>query len=261
MELWMLGGDARSMWAARTLRKNGYTVRCFGVPEEKTSPLPEAMECAILPFPSLSGKHLRGEAAIETGEILPRVKKAVFGGLLEPVRTEIEARGAECCDLYGAEPMTTANAVATAEGAIALAIQHSPAVLYNSNCLVTGFGRVGKVLAQRLHALGASVTIAARRPAELALAEAMGLESDAIGSYRHGLSRYDFIFNTVPARVFSRLPEGKNCVYIELASKPFGIAPEEAGGVIYLPAPGLPGKTAPKTAGALYAQAIMERLY
>ena len=58
--------------------------------------------------------------------------------------------------------MTTRNAVATAEGAIAEAVLHSDGTLHGAACLVIGFGRVGLALAQRLRGLSAHVTVAAR---------------------------------------------------------------------------------------------------
>ena len=168
-------------------------------------------------------------------------------------------------DLYDTEPLTTANAVPTAEGALALAIGHSPITLHGAACLVIGYGRIGKILAQRLRALGAMVTVAARKSADRALAEGFGLQSDVTGAYLHGLSQYDFVFNTVPSLTLDetqlrQLPP--HCLLVELASPPYGIdrAACERLGLTHVPAAGLPGKFAPKTAGALYAQSILALL-
>ena len=67
--------------------------------------------------------------------------------------------------------------------------------------LVTGWGRVAKILALRLYALGALVTVAARKDGDRAMARALGLDScDFDGIYEQA-EEFDFVANTVPARV------------------------------------------------------------
>lgn len=262
--LWMLGGDTRSYWAAQALRKNGYTLQTHDVPPLPNAPLPERFSRLILPFPSFQGERVRG--SIPIAELLSRLDSSsrVYGALFGAWKEKAEALGAQIIDLYGSEPLTTANAVPTAEGAIALAIEHSPITLHGSHCLVIGAGRIGKILAQKLYALGAEVTLTSRRVAERALGEGLGLHSDITGVYTRGLSRYDFLFNTVPETVLTQqqLQElSPECLLIELASKPGGYSEEICAqlGLQSIFAPGLPGKFSPKTAGALYAQSIMER--
>lgn len=265
-DICLIGGDARSFWAANYFEARGCTVRAVDVPQYDGEALPERLQCAVLPFPSFRGEAVRGQTKLTAEELISRVDSGstVFGGLLGAYRAAFEARGARVFDCYGTEPLTTANAVPTAEGAIALAMNASPVTLHGARCLVIGFGRVGKVLAQKLHALSARVTVAARSPADRALAEAFGMRGDVFGEYPRGLG-YDFVFNTAPTEVFTRaqlaqLPQG--CIFIELASRPHGISEADcaAFGSVYRFAPGLPGKCAPKTAGELYAQCILDCL-
>ncbi len=265
MEFWVLGGDARNRWAARHLQESGHTVRCFGVPDMPDTPLPFYIERLILPFPSCQGALLRGHSAIPMEEVLQHVDRdsTVWGGLLGAWREALEHHGSVVRDLYGTEPLTTANAIPTAEGAIQLAMEHTPITLHGARCLVIGFGRIGKILARKLHGLSARVTVTARKPTDIALAEAMGLQTDLTGRYLHGLGQYDFIFNTVPATVLSE--EQLNalspaCLLIELASAPGGFSQEycKEHQLNCLFAPGLPGRCAPKTAGALYAQNVLD---
>lgn len=149
----------------------------------------------------------------------------------------------------------------TAEGAIALAVLHSPYRLHGAPCLVIGYGHIGRVLANKLHGLSARVTVAARRPSDRAMAEAFGLEADETGRYARGLS-YHFVFNTVPAPVLTQdqlaalLP---GCLLLELASAPGGIPACTRMDVTRIDAPGLPGKFCPASAGAAYAAAILEQ--
>lgn len=265
--LWMVGGDARSFWAAQHLRNQRLTVMTHGVPKLSDAPLPTAFSALVLPFPSFRGALVRGSSAVPVEELLCRAGKQtrVFGGLFGIWREAFESRGAHVIDLYDTEPLTTANAIPTAEGALALAVERSPITLHNASCLVIGYGRIGKLLARRLQALGASVTVAARKPGDRALAEAFGMQSEVTGRYLHGLGQYDFVFNTVPAATLNeaqlrRLPP--ECMLIELASPPYGIDAEACKrlGLFYVLASGLPGQYAPKTAGSLYAQSILDLL-
>ncbi len=263
---WCLGGDERSFYAAQYLKSRGLRVCCFGVPGMENSPLLERLERVILPFPSFQGALLRGKSAIPVEELLCRLGagSCVYGGLLSSHAEVIRAHGGKPIDLYGAEPLTTENAALTAEGAICLAIGNSPVSLQGASCLVIGFGRIGKLLAQKLCALGARVTVATRKEADRALAEALGCLSEETGAYRHGLGQFDFLFNTVPAPVLSRAQLetfSPRCLMMELASQPGGFSPEDCKelGLSYLPAPGLPGRFSPKTAGALYAGHILDK--
>ncbi len=263
MELWMLGGDRRSFWTARALQAEGHAVHTFCVPGRTDEPLPETVRHMILPMPCLREGKIPATEPFAPAAALSRLSSGSFvcGGLLERLGLPADVRAAE---LYGAEPMTTQNAVATAEGALAEAIVHTDGTLHASRCLVLGFGRVGLALAQRLRGLSARVTVAARRTAARAQAEALGFASDVLGSYGRGLA-YDYVFNTVPAPVLSArqlacLPS--DCLLLELASAPGGFSREEAQrlGLRTVYAPGLPARCCPRTAGAAYAQAILNVL-
>ena len=192
-------------------------------------------------------------------ELLPQAE--VYGGGLSPLRQALLDCGAEPVELFGTEPLTTHNAVPTAEGAIALAVLHSPYRLHGAPCLVIGYGHIGRVLANKLHGLSARVTVAARRPSDRAAAEALGLEADETGRYARGLA-YHFVFNTVPAPVLTQdqlaalLP---GCLLVELASAPGGIPACTRTDVTRIDAPGLPGRFCPASAGAAYAAAILEQ--
>ena len=76
--------------------------------------------------------------------------------------------------------------------------------------------------------------------------------------------RHYKILHSVPAPVFSSAQIAMlrpDCPYIELASSPGGIAPDAAKPAAYIPAPGLPGKTAPKTAAAILFRAMCDSPY
>lgn len=266
-ELWLLGGDERNRYALEALRSSGCRVHSYGVPGLEPEPLPDCFETVILPFPAVSGDCLRALPPLPMELLLSRLRRGslVIGGKLGKWRAAITDRGAAVRDLDGCEPLTTQNAAITAEGALSLAMAESNGVLFDASCLVVGYGRIGKLLCHRLRGLGAEVTVCVRRAESQAMAEAVGFKTDLTGCYLHGLSQYAFVFNTVPAPVFTpgqlRL-FAPDCLLLELASAPGGFPPEaaqERAGRL-LPVPGLPGRYAPKAAGELYARAVLKEL-
>lgn len=116
---------------------------------------------------------------------------------------------------------------------------------------------VAKVLALRLYALGALVTLRHRKDGDRAMARALGLDScDFDGIYEQA-EEFDFVANTVPARVLEDdllALLRPDAVLLELASPPGGFDAEQARSLNLpvLAAPGLPGVYAPYTAGGAY---------
>ena len=122
--------------------------------------------------------------------------------------------------------------------------------------------RSGKLTAQRFLALGARVSVAARRCDQLAWAQASGLGAERLDRLGGWLCGYDLIVNTVPARVLDRTAREvlrPDCLIVDLASKPGGVDRGAAGelGLTVIWALSLPGKVAPVTAGG----AIRDTIY
>ena len=124
------------------------------------------------------------------------------------------------------EELAILNAIATAEGAIEIAIANTNKNIQNSNILILGFGRIGKVLAKKLQALSANVSCSARKNEDLAWIKAYGYNVENTNLLGENLSEFDIIINTIPHLI---LDEEKikylkeECVLIDLASKPGGI--------------------------------------
>lgn len=136
-----------------------------------------------------------------------------------------------------------------------------PVTLWGSECLVLGYGRIGRLLAQRLHALGARVTVAARKYGARAWAEAFGWKAVPIDRLSGCLGNIQAVFNTAPSLILdstllAELPP--DCLCMDLASKPgIDFPAAEQLGLKTVWARGLPGKAAPVTAAA----AIRDALY
>lgn len=161
---------------------------------------------------------------------------------------------------YGAlDSYALLNSVPTAEGAIKIAIENTDYTLWQSRVLIIGYGRVGKILANRLKAMGCSVTVAARKPSDLALADALGLGYINTGNLNLKPLRYDIIFNTVDVKVIedSSLKSCTADLIVDLSTKG-GLSLEAANGlgIKAIKAPGLPGKIAPKTAAEILTNTV-----
>jgi dipicolinate synthase subunit A len=191
----------------------------------------------------------------------------VCGGLVSPgVRQAVEARGLRLFDYYAREECMVANAVPTAEGAVQVAMEQLPITLHSARVVVLGFGRVGKLTAHRMDALGAKVTVAAKDYSDLAWAAAYGYETVYLGRLSWELGGCDCIVNTIPAPVLDRRRLGwvrRSAFVLDLASAPGGVDRQAAEdlGLRVLQAPGLPGRTAPVTAAAAIRDAVYHILW
>lgn len=281
-----LGGDARSLAMAERLSELGalVTIYALGQPNgASTITLAPTLDAAlraakavVLPMPAFDAQlcvpcPLANEEQLPNAAVLLSLigsSVPVFGGRISP------AAFALACDLavrmsdYSlSDEVLIRNAVPTAEGAIALAMQALDVTLHGARAAVIGLGRVGFALATRLHSLGAHVTVAARKTRDAARAESMGCRSHLL-SGQDSVRRlvedgYDVVFNTVPYQLIScetllRIPP--HTVLIELASAPGGWDASARANCKTIYAPGLPAKCAPRTAGIILADALAAML-
>ena len=169
-----------------------------------------------------------GSSTVSLSALLPLVKPGgtVFGGRISPAeRRQIESAGLRAADYAAAETFAIRNAVPTAEGAIQIAMQELPVVLHGLPCLILGAGRVSRALQPRLHALGAAVTVAARRCTDLARCEGEGCRGIPFAELDAVLPDFRLIINTVPAQVLGKNRLHllrKDALVLDLASKPGG---------------------------------------
>ena len=162
--------------------------------------------------------------------------------------------GFTCTDLLEDPVYLARNAMITAHCAIKLAAGALPVIWESCPVLVIGWGRIGKCLCRQLQSNGAAVSVAARNPADRAMAEALGYGSEDTKNLDYILRRYRVIFNTVPSPILSaeQLSNCRTgCLKYELASQP-GLVGEDI-----IDARGLPGKYAPESSGRLIARSIL----
>lgn len=161
-------------------------------------------------------------------------------------------------DLLEDEMYLAKNARLTAECALRILQEKLPGAILGCPILVIGWGRIGKCLARLLRSIGARVTVAARKPADLGMLAALGYDAAAMDKMPELLPRMRVVVNTAPAPVLgeeaiSRLPT--NAVKLDLASAR-GLAGEDV-----LWARGLPGKMLPEASGQLIAERVLTLLY
>ena len=278
LHLWVVGGDQRQVRLAELLAEDGHRVHTYALEraeEPKGTVMPagslEKMgkaDCVILPLPAAGEGGLLNtplsDEKIPITQLLDAMRpgQLMAGGRLdEETILAAQARGLLWRDYFAREELAVANAVPTAEGAIQLAMENMPITIHACRALVIGYGRIGRILADRLRGLGAFVTVAARRYEQLAWAETDGCTAQRLGEMGGWLCGYDLIINTVPARVLTEELLGDlkpSCLVIDVASKPGGVDLEAARrlGVPVIWALSLPGKVAPVTAGRVIQQTI-----
>ena len=287
IKLAILGGDERQILMAKTLAEKGYSVAAWGLGEVSERLYPATVfeewkatvwgaTAIVLPLPMTEdgirirsplhhGEPLRWQNLLE--EINPE-QRIMTGKPDEAFLRSAEERDVKVIDYFGDEGLQLKNAMVTAEGAISLAMKLLPVTLYGCETAVIGYGRIGKFLADRLQALGASVTVYARRAevlvqAELNRCRGRLLEQEEATSAipDKELSSYRVIFNTVPCRLLERkdlqrIP--KDCLLMDLASVPGGFdhkaAEELERQAVWATA--LPGKYAPESAGRILAETV-----
>lgn len=276
----VIGGDLRQQALAQFLAEKGAEIYTYGfaakldsavVPCGSMERATAGADLVLLPLPAFSEEGFlktNGERRITLYDIITASGKdsLLLGGMLrEDARKLLAKQGRVYVDYYESEELQQLNAIPTAEGAIALAMQARPRTIAGSRCLVIGFGRIGRVLSRDLAALGAHVTASARNPAHISMIEQSGFASCSTGDLSAALARADIIFNTVPAEVISdRQLSGisPKAVLIELASAPYGFSFAKAAelGLHTVLGASLPGKVAPETAGEAIGKVILSIL-
>ena len=267
----VLGGDDRFARLCRLLRADGHIVRPFALERALSDCVSDARgavagaDCVLLPLPCEKDGMLFAPLSAEKLPAAPLLSAAaqgtpVFAGKPPaPLLSACRRQGLPLTDWLRREDFALRNAALTAEGALALLLQGDGA-LRGSRVLIGGFGRIGRFLAAALRGLGAEVTVAARSPADRALAELSGCRAIRFSDTAVPAA-WTAVVNTVPAAVFglAELAAFGDARLLELASPPYGFdlaAAEELGKRVEV-CGGLPGKHAPEAAAA----ALRDTLY
>lgn len=276
----IIGGDKRQLFLAKAIYDSGYAVMLGGFDRLRSTgnlvlgdikAVAAKCDVMILPVPSVRADGsintpFSDECTVLDDELIGiLIKKPVFIAMKGKfLKAYPQFEKAEIFDYAAKDEFAILNALPTAEGAVEVAMNKFEGTIAGSRCLITGYGRIGKVLAEMLKNLKAEVTVSARKPSDMAFAQAFGY--DEINTNKMSdVRNFDLVFNTVPSMIFNRellLNTDKNTIIIDLASLPGGVDFEAAHilGIDAVRALALPGKCAPKTAGEIIKKTVFNTI-
>lgn len=267
-KLVVAGLDARDMHLAVLARQQGFQVWTWGMAVDG---LPDVGEHGFPVGASLVGPvtGIDPQGAMVTRQlveaviddaVLTTMDEAGFlaaGVVGESVRVKAAARGMRVVEYRDSEYFAWQNAVLTVEGALQPAISASGYGLFNRPIGVIGYGRVGRLLCQRLQCFGAILTVFDGDRRHRAQSMAQGFTTYSL--FPPEFDHLDLLFNTIPFPVITPAWERllTDTVVFELASHPGGVAPEVDRTRLSLRSlPGLPGLVAPRRAAEIIWETI-----
>lgn len=276
----LLGGDERYIEVARAFARHGATIYVCGFSDisftEKTivhaplSSIPfQTLDAIILPVLGTddSGNiatHFPSGHITLHEEILQQTKTTctIFSGLAnDHLKNMCNRSKRTLIAYYELDEVAILNAVPTAEATLQIAMEETDFTIHGATTLVTGFGRIGTTMAKLFHNVGANVFVTGRDSAQLARAETFGMTTVPIEQLHTVIASCDICINTIPALVMTEpllneIKEG--AIIIDVASRPGGVDfhAAERLKIKAIHALGLPGKVAPKSAGAIIAKTI-----
>lgn len=277
----VLGGDKRCAVCANMFCELGYECAVYGMEKQpcdcrstKCVTLSDALgmcDVLILPLPaSVDGKHIFcpfSENEISIGDVAELIgpKTLIFAGNLPENAFPLNKK--RIINYSDNEKLTALGAICTAEGAIKEISGICEKSLCECKILVSGFGRIGKHLARLLNAYGASVFVSTSTSEKIPLIDSLGYTPVPNSKLSEECTKqpFDVIINTVPSKIFDEKTLSSLAgtpIYIELASKPYGIDFDaaEKHGVCVKKLPGIPGKLYPKSAGRALFHSISAEL-
>lgn len=279
-----LGGDARALEVIRRCAEMNADVIAVGfdqweppAPGISLAPLSAELlgtaDVLMLPVAGCDDEGklnaLYSSAPLKLGEehfSALRADCIVYTGMAKSYLHTMCARySLKLVELMERDDVAIYNSIPTAEGALVIAIQHTDFTIHGSNSMVLGMGRTGFTMAKTLQGLGARVSVGVRRQEHYARAQEMGWKPFMTAALQLHAVDADLIFNTIPgmvltAEVLSKVPS--QCVIIDLASAPGGcdFRYAEKRGIKAILAPGLPGIFAPRSAGKILADAMLQSI-
>ncbi|MBP3595981.1 MAG: dipicolinate synthase subunit DpsA [Clostridia bacterium] len=276
----VIGGDLRSLKLIELLEKDGFDVYTYGfelaeellkkskvtICENLNTALKKS-KVIISPIPLSSDRQNLltpfNQEKIAISDFLDNIEgKIVIGGnFSEEIRKKLEAKNVEYIDLIKREEFSVLNAISTAEGTIEIMIRETQRTIHGSKILIMGFGRVGKVLADKLAGIGADVYCEARKNEDIAWIKTYGYKPVKLSELNEYLNQFEIIVNTIPFQVLDekRLELVKqDAVLIDLASNPGGIDRNAAKNkkIKLIWALSLPGKVAPITSAEFIKETL-----
>jgi dipicolinate synthase subunit A len=280
----IVGGDVRQIEVAKIISDKGAKVSLVGFTQVSDDRI-EKIKCGFKEIDysqvdailvPVSGLDHEGKVeARYSDEEISLTKKnlentpehcVIYTGVNTPFLTKLmETTGRKVIPMFARDDMAILNSIPTAEGTLKVAIEHTDFMIHGSKVMVLGYGRVGKTIARLFDAVGAKVLAGARKEADLARIIEVGLTPFQLKDLGDEVNNVDICINTIPHMMLT--PEvldkmDRNTLIIDVASKPGGTDFEYAKekGIKALLELGIPGKVAPKSAGAIIAKVLIDVL-
>lgn len=272
MKFYIIGGDLRNFYLYKQLLLNKEQVKICGF--NKLEPninsiydITEVMrsDIIILPIPftkdNINLNIQYSDTCIKIDGLLEYLKNKVIVAcnINTSLKEKLEKQNCKIIDIAKNEQFAVLNAIPTSEATIEIILNRRHKVLHNSNCLIMGYGRIGKVLSNKLKALNVNVTCLAMNMEEKSWCIASGyniITVDDIKKQKEILKKYDIIINTIPKEIITeKLKEiNKETLVIDLASKPGGINRKMVKelNINFVEALGLPRKICTRNISRIY---------
>jgi dipicolinate synthase subunit A len=236
------GGDLRYVSLAEKLAQK-YRVYAIGFDKniitsnkiqltDNIMSLPERVDYIILPLPASNDGVLLNtpycKQSIPLESIISVIKEngVIFGGRISSdINSLFTLHGLTVYDYAEREEFAVMNAIATAEGTIQIAMEELATTLFGQKILIIGMGRISKVLIKTLSGFETDITVVSRKYHDIAWGQIFGCRSIHINEIDNYLDSCNIVINTVPAIILDekKLKKlDKNCLVIDLASKPGG---------------------------------------
>lgn len=266
----VVGGDLRNVKLAEFIEAEGNSVNIYGFSKagfdikiRQSNTIAEAIDdsdVVIGPIPCSNDNEFINapfhSEKIYINEVFKCMNKNqlfIAGRISDKIVHLAQVYNVYTVDMLEREEMAILNAIPTAEGAIQIAMEEMPITLHNSNALILGYGRIGKILARMLQGIGANVFVEARKYADFAWIKSYGYKLVNLSELSQTVKDMNVIFNTIPSIVLNNEVLkliNPDCLIIDLASKPGGVDFDKAKelGLKAIWALSLPGKVAPVTA-------------
>lgn len=276
MKIGLVGGDKRSISLGKLFLEDDHNLKVFGFDEEVSSlktnqslvSTIQGSDIVVAPLPCskddilINTPFYGGEISIE--EIFKSMTKdQVFigGKISEKIKQMANHYGIPAFDLMDREELAILNAIPTVEGGIQIAMEEMDTTIHNSNIMILGFGRIGKLLAKSLQGLGGNIFVEARNHEDLAWIKSYGYRPLHLKEIKNYLPNMELIFNTIPSMILGEenlIELKRGALIIDLASTPGGVDFEVAKkmDIKVIWALGLPGKVAPVTAAEILKESI-----
>ena len=201
----IIGGDMRLVNLKNMFLKDGFSVCTYALEDDKYScfSLEEATSNSeyIISSVPLSKDNVNvntplNNKVLSLTELHDNIKnkKFIAGKIPDFIKND---NSIQSYDLLDFEEYAILNAIATAEGAIQIAMEETNKTLFGSDILIMGFGRIGKVLAKMLYGIGANVYCEARKSEDLAYIKAYGYNVVDLKNLDESLSKFDIIINNI----------------------------------------------------------------